>query len=347
MAWMSSPPAGNGTITFADGTTAVLTANTPIAVANAVSVTLANNGIVTFAGSAGLGQQTGTLHIRAPQTADNHDLQVKPIEGEIEDASQIIIEGYAVYQAAGNTISGTNSAVASQILANWQYLRRSEGNHDSGLHRHAQPPFFRQPRCRQREPIRSVFQSGHDRAGRRDRQHVRSDAERQLGPRKLQIRPEGDRGRPHAPRGGKSDLQLQGQLERWLRWNFAIRSLGHAIAARGKSVVVLPGSSLAPISLPPINHQVQPLANTRLDERVAHVGQRQRRPADREHHSASFGHYPDFYQTIRTGTGSNDIAAGRDVQFLNPIATIYTAGTQAPAMAEFSLPILNYHEHLR
>jgi filamentous hemagglutinin len=35
-----------------------------------------------------------------------------------------------------------------------------------------------------------------------------------------------------------------------------------------------------------------------------------------------------FYQTIRTGSGDITIAAGRDVQFLNQFATIYSAGTR-------------------
>jgi hypothetical protein len=35
---------------------------------------------------------------------------------------------------------------------------------------------------------------------------------------------------------------------------------------------------------------------------------------------------PQFFQTIRTGTGDIDISTGRDVQLLNPLATIYTAG---------------------
>jgi filamentous hemagglutinin family protein len=47
-----------------------------------------------------------------------------------------------------------------------------------------------------------------------------------------------------------------------------------------------------------------------------------------------------FYQTIRTGTGDIDIYSAQDVQFLNPLATVYTAGTQAPALAGFDVPIL-------
>ena len=49
---------------------------------------------------------------------------------------------------------------------------------------------------------------------------------------------------------------------------------------------------------------------------------------------------PQYYQVIRTGTGDIDIAAGRDVQLLNPLATIYTAGLTASTMANFDLPVL-------
>lgn len=50
---------------------------------------------------------------------------------------------------------------------------------------------------------------------------------------------------------------------------------------------------------------------------------------------------PRYFQTIRTGTGSIDVVAGRDVQFLNPLATIYTAGRKAGALAEFDVPVLD------
>ncbi len=43
--------------------------------------------------------------------------------------------------------------------------------------------------------------------------------------------------------------------------------------------------------------------------------------------TAPGGIIPVFYQTIRTGTGDIDIFAGGDVQLLNNLATIYTAGT--------------------
>ncbi|MBS0659374.1 MAG: filamentous hemagglutinin family protein [Verrucomicrobia bacterium] len=50
------------------------------------------------------------------------------------------------------------------------------------------------------------------------------------------------------------------------------------------------------------------------------------------------------FQVIRTGAGAIDIAAGRDVQLLNPFATIYTAGARTPDPrlgGTFDTPILN------
>ena len=52
---------------------------------------------------------------------------------------------------------------------------------------------------------------------------------------------------------------------------------------------------------------------------------------------------PEYYQVIRTGTGSIDIHSGLDVQSLNPLATIYTAGQQAPSLAGFQQPNLSYN----
>ncbi len=52
---------------------------------------------------------------------------------------------------------------------------------------------------------------------------------------------------------------------------------------------------------------------------------------------------PSYFQVIRTGTGDITVAAGRDVRLLDNLATIYTAGTQAPPMAGFALPDLDYN----
>ncbi len=56
---------------------------------------------------------TGTVHLRAPQTAGGTDLQVNPINGTINNASSIIVEGYKIYTPAGGSISSVEAAVLS------------------------------------------------------------------------------------------------------------------------------------------------------------------------------------------------------------------------------------------
>jgi len=90
---------------------------------------------LSVAASAAAGDFSGTLHIRAPQTADNFDLQVDPINGTILGASSITAEGYALYnlndpsgslidgvkaniQANGTTFAGNAAAITSRLLAN-------------------------------------------------------------------------------------------------------------------------------------------------------------------------------------------------------------------------------------
>ncbi len=51
---------------------------------------------------------------------------------------------------------------------------------------------------------------------------------------------------------------------------------------------------------------------------------------------------PEFFQTIRTGTGGIDIYARSDVQLLNNVATIYTAGAQTAPLPGFDLPASDY-----
>ncbi|WP_438483353.1 filamentous haemagglutinin family protein [Oleiharenicola lentus] len=56
---------------------------------------------------------------------------------------------------------------------------------------------------------------------------------------------------------------------------------------------------------------------------------------------------PQFFQTIRTGSGDIEVAAARDVRLLNPLATIYTAGravanpASVAGLNDFDLPLLN------
>jgi filamentous hemagglutinin family protein len=48
----------------------------------------------------------------------------------------------------------------------------------------------------------------------------------------------------------------------------------------------------------------------------------------------------DYYQTIRTGTGDIGLFAGQDVQVVNTLFSVYTAGTQTAPAANFNVPLI-------
>ena len=51
------------------------------------------------------GKFTGTLHLRAPRTADNKDLLIDSIESTITGASSVVAEGYQVYTPANGVLN--------------------------------------------------------------------------------------------------------------------------------------------------------------------------------------------------------------------------------------------------
>ena len=77
------------------------------------------------------GDFTGTLHLRAPQIADNSDLQINPVNGTILNASSIVVEGYALFDASadgsidnqeanvyanGQTFAGNSAAILNRLF---------------------------------------------------------------------------------------------------------------------------------------------------------------------------------------------------------------------------------------
>ncbi len=83
-------------------------------------------GNVTKVGtSAFMGQFSGTLHIRAPQTTSSDFIQVGAIQGTLKDPSNIVIEGYKLYTTAqANAIiqvsTGTTTSTGAITGATWK-----------------------------------------------------------------------------------------------------------------------------------------------------------------------------------------------------------------------------------
>lgn len=59
------------------------------------------------ADSAATGQFTGRLHLRAPRTVANNDVQIAPVAGTITGASSILVEGNALYALTGTGVVTT------------------------------------------------------------------------------------------------------------------------------------------------------------------------------------------------------------------------------------------------
>ena len=89
------------------------TASVNILAGSTIDLSVASN----TAGSAALGDFTGTLHLRAPQIAGNTDLQIHSIDGDILNASRIVVEGYQVYAPPSGSIDSVESAIRANGLA--------------------------------------------------------------------------------------------------------------------------------------------------------------------------------------------------------------------------------------
>ena len=279
--------------------------------------------------SAAAGNFTGTLRLRAPQTSDNLDLQINPVNGTIINASRIVVEGYELFNlnnAGGSTIS---SAVKADVFANGTTFA---GNSVAIMNRLLVNNAALEPVLAIRPGVEIVNPSGD----------LTLDTTWDLSTFRF-----GPQSQP-----GVLTLRAAGNLD--FNYNAALHqfaSLSDGFDGSSYSASLLPVGYeswsyrlVAGADLGAANSlQVEPLtllsANTGsllLGNNAQVIG-----PIPNSNQLAQ-NIIPNFYQTIRTGTGDIEISAGRDVQLLSPLATIYTAGTQANPLPDFDLPNLAY-----
>lgn len=334
-----------GTVTFTDGTTATLAANTPTLVAGGATVMLAGDGDVTFGGSAALGEATGTLHLRAPRTADNADVQIAAIGATIRQASAITVEGFQV-----TDLTGTDGAITTAVR---NEVRDSAAAFAGGL------------------TSANVAQPGHSTDILNRLFAGQGGAGGALGSLAL-VTP----GVEIINRTGDLTLSDNWDLSTW-RFGPGVNSAVAGSGAPGVLTLRAAGDLVfnSPASL---SDGFTSAAYTATLLSAGAKSWTYRLVAGADFGAADFDRVassadlaagkgsvligrgalplpetasdsllrdtivPGYFQTIRTGTGDISIAAGRDVQLLNPLATIYTAGTAAAAMANFATPILAY-----
>ena len=306
----------------------------------------------TAAADAALGHFTGTLHLRAPQSAGNTDVQIQAIAGTIAGASLVTVEGYQLFnlkqggaitnsgntQAAGGDINaGTN--VRGSVRANGTLFggnsvaiaNRLRPGHDS--------TFVVEP------GVEIINQTGNLTLGTTTQATTQASAlandwnlaTYRFGPDNvpgvLTLRAAGDLVFLNALSDGfttsgynapllteSTTLPVNNQS-----WSYRLTSGADFAAADFTRVLPLStlgasGGSLLlgkDYGLNVFSTGATALTSTAVSTR---------------------------FQVIRTGSGDITISAGRDVRLLNQFATIYTAGTQVadPTMGgTFVLPVLS------
>lgn len=294
-----------------------------------------------------LGQRSGTLHLRAPQTGEGAEVQVARIDGTIKEASSIVVEAYKVFdlteanQAASKAITTTTE---SAVKANGTAL----GDNTQAI----------TDRLLAGKPAMiDVFhlQPGAEivnRAGDLTLDHAWDLSTYRIGPNV-------DAAVAGSGEPGTLTLRAAGDLV--FSYNSSTKTLGSlsdgftgGTAARGGLV----DQALLPVGARSWSYRLVAGAD------FAEADFRSVVSADRTKGSIAIGvgaptlpttgtnnnrylttgsnMIPARYQTIRTGTGTIDLAAAYDVRLLNNVATIYTAGQQVAAPVGFDVPTLSF-----
>ncbi len=279
---------------------------------------------LTVAAVAGLGQSTGTLHLRAPQTSGGANLALAPVNGTINGASSIVVEGYRIFD-----LTSSGGALSSTVQGNVRSSGITFGNNATTIEGQL---------LANNSDLSSVL-------------HIRPGAEIINRTGNLTLSADWDlanstlgafRFGPTSSEPGILTLRAAGNLvfNGSLSDGFGappidtnipgVKPLWEAqLLAAGTqswSYRLAAGADFGAADF----RQVAPLANLGNNSGSLLLGVNGGA-------NASFTPGPNAlaskviagrYQVIRTGTGDIEVAAGRDVQFLNVFASIYTAGTQ-------------------
>ena len=287
--------------------------------------------------SAGLGRFTGTLHLRAPQNTVATNLNIRPLGGSILGASSILAEGFRVFDLTG---TGTiTSAVQTNVRNNGNTFGSNIAAISSALL--ASNPSL--------EPV-LVVAPGAEIVNRTGSLTLGTSTSTTTSDWNLS-------GFRYGPKSAPGVLTLRARDNLVFfnalsdgftpnlastngKWLYAapLSNFNAAIPANSQSwsYRMAAGADLSSAdfqSLRPLDSLDASAGLVQLGKLVtANNGLPIATGGANAQTSAAIGNR--FYQTIRTGSGDITIAAGRDVQFLNQFATIYSAGTR---LADFTL----------
>jgi filamentous hemagglutinin family protein len=284
------------------------------------------------AASAAAGKFSGTLHLRAPQNATGTDLLLAGLGGTIAGASRIVVEGYRVLDLTGSGL--ITSAVQEDVFANGTIFgggatasRLLAGNAALAAVLVVTPGA---------EIINTTGNltlgaSNSTTAGDWNLAGFRFGPKNAAGA--LTLRAAGNLVFFNALSDGFATSAYNSEL---LAFNPLLPA-----NAQSWSYRLTAGADLSAADV----SRVQSLAGLAPGTGSLLLGRNagaasSSSPGAGAQTAAVIG---NRYQVIRTGSGDIGVAAGRDVQLLNPFATIYTAGTQVadPTLGgAFDLPNL-------
>ncbi len=275
------------------------------------------------------GEFNGVLHLRAPQTADAKDLALAPILADIRNASAIQVEGYRLFDLTSTTGTIT-AAVQTQVRDNGTTF----GNNATNMLNRILAGGAANPLAGS-----TVFSPGAEiihRTGNLSLGTTTSTASSDwnlagnrfganLAPGVLTLRAAGDLVFYNSLSdgfSGGSNLWLAPLMEQNALLPVNLQTYSFNLAA-GSDFTSTNANSVLQQSLLPSGRGSLLLGKqynySDLLVTSANAGNAL---------TATALNNSNRLQLIRTGSGNINISAGRDVQILNPFASIYTAGTR-------------------
>jgi len=297
--------------------------------------------VSTIGSSAYRGQFTGTLHLRAPRTADNSDLQIGAIGSTINGASYILAEGVKLYDLTGTSGLITNT-VQTDIRNDATAYLGAAGTTTGGY-----------------TAIRNRLGAGLDLRLAAGAEVINRSGDLTLGSTSTNASSDWDLSSFRFGAQGTAGvltLRASGNLTFYNAlsdgfsggaslWLSPLTAYSASLPAnlQSWSYRLTSGADFSSVDY----RSNVALNSLGTDSGLIQLGKNMgSATATGGNNAVTSSIIANNFQVIRTGSGDIDIHAGNSVQFLNPFASIYTAGTrvQSPnrvvADGDFVTPIL-------
>jgi filamentous hemagglutinin family protein len=279
-------------------------------------------------GSARLGQFSGTLHLRAPQTSGFTDVSINQIGSTITKASSVLVEGYRLYDltASGGSLSET---VRDGIRTDAEAFLGQAGStsaHYTVMLNRLDPS----------GALNLILAPGAEIVNRSGSLTMGSES----SPGSQDWNLSGFRFGPKSAPGvltmrASENLTFFNALSDGFTpgadnslWLAPLSAFNPSLPANSQSwsYRLTAGADLSSANFRAVRPQTDLSAAAGFVEIGKNAGDQRALTPGASALSSSI--VPRHFQVIRTGSGDIDVAAGRSVRLLNPFAAIYTAGTQ-------------------